>query len=249
MSCAYKANLISVIYLGILLAFLKMEDKARAMMLMTVTIGVALLVQYLMVLTNLTSFNTPSKFPLPFKTYPSSGSSNANNFAIPWFLHLPKLRNNLSVTYFLGIDIDGSILRNMFFDFFIFYMLTLYFFTYGNPTISSSCKISFMQTKSLEDDLNDYYTMKTHRKALIKQHFNIDFDRAQQKICDVLKPLVGIFYELQATSGVSFDSRIDESVENQKEFSTLTDEEYGTMMLGLKKFFNQEIEKHNVFER
>ena len=75
LSAAYKSNLISIIYMGILLCFLVSKNKTAGMQVMTLVIGSVLVLQYLAVLLNLTSLTSPYSFPPPFMTYPNMTTS------------------------------------------------------------------------------------------------------------------------------------------------------------------------------
>jgi len=66
LSCVVKTNVISVLYLFLLLIFLFIRNKPTGMLIMSITFSVLLLLQYLINLTNLCSFFAPQEFPLTF---------------------------------------------------------------------------------------------------------------------------------------------------------------------------------------
>lgn len=59
LSCTFKANIISIIYLSILLTFLLIKNKTTGMLIMSFTFGITLATQYLLVLTNLVTKISP----------------------------------------------------------------------------------------------------------------------------------------------------------------------------------------------
>jgi len=59
LSCIIKTNVISVIYLSLLLTFLFIKNKPTGMLIMSVTFSIMLLLQYIVNLTNLCSFFSP----------------------------------------------------------------------------------------------------------------------------------------------------------------------------------------------
>lgn len=71
-SCANKSNIVSVLYLGLLLMFLLIKNKTTGMLYMSYTFGITLAIEYILSLTNMTSLNNPMKFPAPYdEGYPS----------------------------------------------------------------------------------------------------------------------------------------------------------------------------------
>ena len=71
LSCSVKSNVISILYLGLLLYFLLIKNKTKGMLVMSYTFGTMIILQYLLVLTNLTSENSPDEFPVMFSPYPN----------------------------------------------------------------------------------------------------------------------------------------------------------------------------------
>lgn len=65
-SCANKSNIVSVLYLGLLLTFLLIKNKTTGMLYMSYTFGITLALEYILSLTNLTSLNNPQPFPRPY---------------------------------------------------------------------------------------------------------------------------------------------------------------------------------------
>lgn len=133
LSCANKSNIVSVIYLGLLLTFLLIKNKTTGMLYMSYTFGIILATEYIISLTNLTSLNNPMPFPAPYNEGYPSKEFPEGQFVFPWFLKVEFLRNNLHWTNFFSIDIQSAQVNDVWFDFANLVILTIYFFNYGNP--------------------------------------------------------------------------------------------------------------------
>lgn len=59
-------------------------------------------------------------------------------------------------------------MNDIWFDFANLVILTIYFFNYGNQINANSIKVSFSQTKSLEDALDEYSRMQIMKKYYMK---------------------------------------------------------------------------------
>lgn len=66
LSCAYKCNIISILYMISLLFFLIKKDKTRNMIILTHVFGYLIAIQYFFLLMNLTTKSSPQKFPDEF---------------------------------------------------------------------------------------------------------------------------------------------------------------------------------------
>jgi hypothetical protein len=69
-SCANKSNIISIIYLVLLLKFLTISNKTTGMLYMSYTFGTVMALEYISTLFNLTSISSPMTFPYVFRQYP-----------------------------------------------------------------------------------------------------------------------------------------------------------------------------------
>ena len=69
-SCANKSNVISIIYLVLLLKFLTISNKTTGMLYMSYTFGTVMALEYISTLLNLTSISSPMNFPFVFSQYP-----------------------------------------------------------------------------------------------------------------------------------------------------------------------------------
>jgi hypothetical protein len=123
------------------------------MLYMSYTFGLTLALEYICSLTNLTSLNNPMEFPAPYNEGYPSKEIPEGQFVFPWFLKNDFLKENLHWAHFLSIDIINTQVNDIWFDFANLVILTIYFFNYGNPINAKNIKVSFSQTKSLENAL------------------------------------------------------------------------------------------------
>ena len=70
---------------------------------------------------------------------------------------------------FFSIDIDQWQVNDIWFDFINLALLTIYFFSFGNPINANGSKVSFSQTKSLEQALDEYTKLQVEKKFKLKQ--------------------------------------------------------------------------------
>lgn len=78
------------------------------MLYMSYTFGIILALEYICTLTNLTSLNSPMKFPDPYNTGYPSKEFPEGIFIFPWFLKIDFLRDNLAWAHFFSIDIEPT---------------------------------------------------------------------------------------------------------------------------------------------
>lgn len=147
------------------------------MLIMTYAFGIIFATEYILMLTNLTSLNSPMPFPANMEPYPVK--EDAHEFIIPWFTKVDFLRENLIWTSFFGIDIEHANINDIWFDFCNLVLLTIYFFSYGNPINAKNIKVSFSQTRGLEDDLDRYARLILRKKTLEKRGKMIVIEEAQ----------------------------------------------------------------------
>ncbi len=132
-------------------------------------------IEYFLTLVNLTSQNSPMTFPHPYQYYPCSVKTDENNrldcdkvytsgYAMPLFINIPLLKDNLPWAMYLGIDILRFQLNDIWFDYANLALMTVYFFKFGNPLFSySDIKVSFSKTRSLEKKLREYTKMQDEK--------------------------------------------------------------------------------------
>jgi hypothetical protein len=120
-SCANKSNIFSILYLSLLLVMIMIKKKSTAMRYIINAISASLILKYILVLTNLTFANSPMGFPPEFKYYPceemkekdiiigincpNAQSMDAQKYFFPWYIRNDFLRDNLTWTTYLGIDL------------------------------------------------------------------------------------------------------------------------------------------------
>ena len=154
----------------ILLVYLLVKNKTTGIQIMTISLGVILVLQYIALLFNLTSSTSPYEFPPQFNPYPKIGSPYPfGEYLVPVFLKNKFLREHANWMHFFSLDIQRSNLNKIWFDFVNLALMTMYFFWYGNPINSNDIKVSFSSTKRLEHALNEYAKIQIERKARIKQ--------------------------------------------------------------------------------
>lgn len=178
-SCAHKSNIISILYLGLLLTMLVIKKKATGMRYIVNAIGLSLMLKYVLTLTNLTFANTPMGFPKDFTYYPCEenpttleiscptvDNTDSQKYFFPWYMRYDFLRNNPNWTQFFNIDVQLYKANDMWFDFANLLLLTLYFFKFGNQSkVLSESKVSFSKTSRLEKILKLYTQMQKENKS------------------------------------------------------------------------------------
>lgn len=168
LSCANKANLISIFYLGILLMFLLVKNKTTAMLYMSYTFGTVLAFEYLLTLFNLSSANSPMIFPENYPIFPPIVNGTATSpFMIPIFLNSQSLTNNLEWAAFFSIDFNRGAVNDIWFDFANLVILTIYFFSFGNPVNTQGLKVSLSKTSEIEESLKKYSKIQMKKKVLL----------------------------------------------------------------------------------
>ena len=69
-SAAHKSNIISILYLGLLFLMLVVPKKSTGMRVISICLGISLILEYFMTLTNLSVTNSPMDFPDAYQYYP-----------------------------------------------------------------------------------------------------------------------------------------------------------------------------------
>ncbi len=98
--------------------YILIENKERGILHISRAIGISLLLEYMLVLVNITAMNSPMTFPSPYEYYPCA-TQNKNgtkiqadcskinsNFTMPIFKNT-FLNENLPLAMYFGIDIFG----------------------------------------------------------------------------------------------------------------------------------------------
>jgi hypothetical protein len=162
-SSAGKANLVGILYLGLLLTMILIKKKSTAMRYILYAICANMIFEYGMTLSNLNFANSPMQFPAQYKYYPCKLEGAALNCAVeyqsyffPWYRRFESLRLNLDWAMFLSIAVQHYKIQDLWFDFANLLLMSLYFFKFGNQSKILQSKISFSKTRTLEKELRHY---------------------------------------------------------------------------------------------
>jgi hypothetical protein len=149
----------------VLLSFLLTKNKTTAMLYMSYTFGTVLAFEYLTTLLNLTSANSPMSFPSFYPVFPLLVDGVATSpYFIPLILKSEFLRTNLEWASFLSVDLRLEAVNDIWFDFANLVLLTVYFFSFGNPVNTQNLKVSLSKTPEIEDSLKKYSKMQMKKK-------------------------------------------------------------------------------------
>ena len=81
-------------------------------------VGLCMILQYGLALSNLTSGNNPMPFPYPFDPYPTSDEPDGR-FFIPWYKKIHVLSKSFKWSMYLGMGISNTKLNGIWIDYFI----------------------------------------------------------------------------------------------------------------------------------
>jgi len=93
-------------------------------------VGICMILQYGLALSNLTSEHNPMEFPDPFKPYPKN-SDDVGRFFIPWYRKIPLLKNNLDWAMYLGMGISNTKLNGLWIDYIIMGCIQVHLYYFG----------------------------------------------------------------------------------------------------------------------
>ena len=111
-SLLMKANLWSIVYLLLIFKYCCTRSKTELMVRMCSYLSVSLTLQYLLFLLNLTSNSSPQPFPNvgepSMENYPVGYMDESDNplYVLPVFFQLQVFRDNLMISYMLGVGVD-----------------------------------------------------------------------------------------------------------------------------------------------
>lgn len=130
-SAVYKDSVLALILLsGVILYMIR--RRIRTLVRVAYIVGICMLAQYFLALSNLISQNNPMEFPEPFNPYPDPASPYPHGeFIIPWYLKVPFLRDNPDWGLYLAMGFSKTKLNGMWIDFVIMGMLQAYFFYFN----------------------------------------------------------------------------------------------------------------------
>lgn len=127
--------------------YIRIDNKVRGILHISRAIGITLLVEYTLVLFNITAMNSPMTFPSPYEFYPCATQNKAGseiqadcskinqNFTMPLYKNT-FMNDNLSMAMYLGIDLFAFQLNDIWFDFINLALISIYFFSFGNPILN-----------------------------------------------------------------------------------------------------------------
>jgi len=157
-SLIYKQSILSFVLLVTVIYYTicRFSHKNPTMLVRYVTVAV-ILTQYLLALTNLSSYNSPSIFPYQLRTTSTTGEEtvypNPNNyyFATPWYFKAtsqqfdgaPKV--NVGVLNFLSIAVGGRVLNGMWIDFIVVVIMYVYLNNLNLWLINKPYKVELSQ--------------------------------------------------------------------------------------------------------
>jgi hypothetical protein len=148
-SCAYKSNVFSIFYLGLLLCMILRSNKQEGMRFTLICLVASVGLSYLVTLTNLTSANSPMTFPRSYLTFPCEKLPECplTTFTFPLFMHSELLRNQLDLVLYLGINVQSFKVNDMWFDLANILLITVYFYKFGSQSrIMNNVKVSFSKS-------------------------------------------------------------------------------------------------------
>lgn len=140
-SSVYKDSVLGLILLAGVVLYM-FRRKIRTLVRVAYMVGICMIAQYALALSNLTSKNNPMEFPDPFNPYPDPNSEYPNGeFVIPWYMKVAFLRENLDWCLYLGMGVSKQKLNGLWIDFVIMGMLQAYFFYFNCQLFSLHYKI------------------------------------------------------------------------------------------------------------
>lgn len=155
-SLVMKANFWSGIYLLFIFKYACTRNKTNLMVRICSYLSVSLFLQYTLFLLNLTAGSSPQRFPNvgdpSLRNYPLGFmTGNEPDYILPVFFHLRVFRDNLMLSYMLGVGIDVQQVWSLTFDFVNIFLMTMYIFEFRNPILSKHLKKVFWQFPTKDD--------------------------------------------------------------------------------------------------
>jgi len=112
-------------------------------------VGISMILQYGLAVSNLTSDSNPMEFPTPFNPYPKD-PKDEGQFFIPWYRKIPLLRDNFDWAMYLGMGISNTKLNGLWIDYFIMGFIQLHLMYFGCQLFNIDLK--FEKGATLLDD-------------------------------------------------------------------------------------------------
>jgi hypothetical protein len=151
-SLIMKANIWSMVYLLFVFKFACTRNKTNLMVRMCGYLSVSMFVQYGLYLLNLTANSSTQPFPDEWANYPVGHMTGDDpDYVLPIFFHSVLFRENLMLSYMLGVGIDRQQVWALTLDFANIFLMTMYIFEFRNPILNKSLKKVFWQFPSKDD--------------------------------------------------------------------------------------------------
>jgi len=155
-SLVMKANFWSIVYLIFVFKYTCTRNKTKLLVRITSYLSWSLLIQYTLFLLNLTAGSSPQPFPKigkpTLRNYPFGFmTGNMPDFPVPIFFHFAAFRDNLMLSYMLGVGIDTQQVYSLTFDFVNIFLMTMYIYEFRNPVLNKTMKKVFWQFPTQDD--------------------------------------------------------------------------------------------------
>lgn len=152
-------------------------------------VGISMIVQYGLALSNLTSANNPMDFPYPYNPYPLK-KADEGKFLIPWYRKIPFLKDSFPWQVYLSLGVSNSKLNTIWIDYVIMGCIQAQLFYFGCQLFSINLKVH--KGEYLEKMFNSYAsltqgncaapTLKKETKKLKRQVYLYNFYKGAQMI-------------------------------------------------------------------
>lgn len=116
-SSVYKDSIIGLILLFGIFLFL-VRRKVKTIARLAWIVGISMIVQYGLALSNLTTENNPMDFPFPFNPYPVN-AADEGEFFIPWYRKIPLLKDSFSWQIYLSMGVSNVKINTLWIDYVI----------------------------------------------------------------------------------------------------------------------------------
>lgn len=137
-SVVVKCNIVSIIYLLLVLNYIRSSNKSKAMIQQAKVIGTCICIQYWLYLFNITSHSAVQR--LPVEPYPSVEEPTGIYF-IPAFYKYEFFTTNFENSYFFAMGVEPATINNIMIDFLNLAVAAMYVFYCKNPVLSRKTEL------------------------------------------------------------------------------------------------------------
>jgi hypothetical protein len=120
---------------------------------MVTIMSLLFVIEYGLVVTNMTYRTSPREYPEQFHNYPidpARPDSLRIKYLFPIFFQFPVFAD-LNLAYLMGIGIQNGQLNNLLLDFLNLYLVSIYVLHFRNPLLSRSLEKVFWQFPTVTD--------------------------------------------------------------------------------------------------